>query len=116
MLREYTAWAVALGAVDRWCAAVRAAGTPIPHLALREAGLAPSLGWATERTIVEPVEVDRWMPSSGGGGFDGGGGAAGVDQSDPAPGVAGAAPGERAFARTTDVAAPPSAEGGPPAC
>lgn len=77
VLREYTAWAVALGAVDRWCAAVRAAGTPIPHLALREAGLAPSLGWATERTIVEPVEVDRWMPSSGGGGFDGGGGGGG---------------------------------------
>lgn len=75
VLREYTAWAVALGAVDRWCAAVRAAGTAIPDIALREVGLAPSLGSATVRTTVAPVEVDSWMSSGGGssgGGGDGG--------------------------------------------
>jgi hypothetical protein len=66
VLREYTAWAVAVGEIDRWANAVRAS-TAIPA----EAGLsyvymAPLLFASTASTSTAPS-------SSGGSGFSGGG-------------------------------------------
>jgi uncharacterized membrane protein len=69
VLREYTAWAVAVGEVDRWSRAVAASASA----ATPDAGystMAPWLWTATAATITEPKS------SSGGdgGGWSGGGG------------------------------------------
>ena len=69
VLREYTAWAVALGEIDRWARAV-SASTAIPQEAgLSYAYMAPALMVATSSTAT--------APSSSGGGFSGGGGVGG---------------------------------------
>jgi hypothetical protein len=66
VLREYTAWAVALGEIDRWSRAVRAS-TAIPADAgLSYAYLAPALMMSTMSASTAPS-------SSGGGGSFGGG-------------------------------------------
>ena len=70
VLREYTAWAVALGEIDRWERAV-AGSTAIPQ----EAGIgyvhmAPMLAHSASRASTAPS-------SSGGGGGGGGGGSVG---------------------------------------
>ena len=71
VLREYTAWAVALGEVDRWSSAVKSAGVAVADSdAMRYAALAPSLPSAASKTSVAPS-------SSGGGGRVGGGGGGG---------------------------------------
>jgi hypothetical protein len=71
VLREYTAWALALGEIDRWSRAVRAS-TAIPAEAgLSYAYLAPALMLSTMSTSTAPS-------SSGGGGFGGGFGGGGV--------------------------------------
>ena len=72
VLREYTAWAVAVGEVDRWSRAVKSAGVAVADPdAMRYAVLAPSLSSATSSTSVAPSS------SSGGGGGVGGGGGGG---------------------------------------
>ena len=69
VLREYTAWAVAVGEIDRWQRAV-AASTAIPQEAgLSYVTMAPALVHATSSTAT--------APSSSGGGFSGGGGVGG---------------------------------------
>jgi len=69
VLREYTAWAVAVGEIDRWSRVVAASGAardPAGHYA----AIAPSLYTATSATSTEPS-------SSNGGGGGGGGGSVG---------------------------------------
>ena len=74
VLREYTAWALALGEIDRWADAVRAApGIPPGTAGLSYAYMGPSLLASTSAASTAPSS------SSGGGGFGGGsvGGGAG---------------------------------------
>ncbi|HEY8523687.1 MAG TPA: DUF2207 domain-containing protein [Acidimicrobiales bacterium] len=75
LLREYTAWAVALGEIDRWSRAVKAS-TAIPEDAgLGYVHMAPQLVTSTTRTATAPSSSG----GGGGGGFSGsvGGGAGG---------------------------------------
>lgn len=69
VLREYTAWAVALGEIDRWQRAVQAS-TVTDTAALSYVHVAPALMASTARTATAPS-------SSGGGGSVGGGGGGG---------------------------------------
>jgi hypothetical protein len=69
VLREYTAWAVAVGEVDHWSRAVAAAGLPPTTSGLSTALLAGSLMSSTSHTAA--------APSSSGGGFGGGVGGGG---------------------------------------
>lgn len=66
VLREYTAWAVALGEIDRWQRAVSAASIAPETAGLSYAFLAPLLLSSTISAATAPS-------SSGGGGFGGGG-------------------------------------------
>lgn len=78
-LRDYTAWAVALGEVDRWSKAVKeaqAAGTHIAPQALYFANAAPSLNRATASAATAPSKSGG-SSGGGGGGFSGGGGGGG---------------------------------------
>lgn len=67
VLREYSAWAVALGAADAWTKAVESSNIPHPELALR----GPLLVHTSSRSF----DTSRVPPSSSGGsgGFGGGG-------------------------------------------
>jgi uncharacterized membrane protein YgcG len=69
-LREYTAWAVAVGEVDRWSRAVAASAAARDPAVAGYAAVGPSLAAATAATSREPS-------SSGGGGGGGGGGSVG---------------------------------------
>jgi hypothetical protein len=71
VLREYTAWAVAVGEIDRWSRVVAASGAARDPEAVRYAAIAPSLYTATSATSTEPSS------SNGGGGGGGGGGSVG---------------------------------------
>ena len=74
VLREYTAWAVALGEVDRWSRAV-AASTAIPQQAgLGYAYMAPMLISSTSSTATAPSSSGGGGGGSVGGGGGGGGG------------------------------------------
>ncbi len=66
VLREYTAWAVAVGEIDRWQRAVSAASIAPETAGLAYAYMAPLLLSSTTSAATEPS-------SSGGGGFGGGG-------------------------------------------
>lgn len=75
VLREYTAWAVAVGEVDRWARSVAAAGTAIP----RDSGLgyvymAPMLMASTSAASTAPSSSGGGGGGSVGGGGGGGGG------------------------------------------
>ena len=72
VLREYTAWAVALGEIDRWSRAVAASSIPPDTPGVRYAHLGPALVSSTSSTATPPS-------SSGGGGGGGsfGGGSVG---------------------------------------
>jgi hypothetical protein len=70
VLREYTAWAVAVGEIDRWSRVVAASGAARDPEAVRYATMAPALYTATSATSKEPS-------SSGNGGGGGGGGVGG---------------------------------------
>ena len=70
VLREYTAWAVAVGEIDRWSRVVAASGAARDPAAVHYATIAPSLHTATSATSTEPS-------SSNGGGGGGGGGSVG---------------------------------------
>jgi hypothetical protein len=74
LLREYTAWAVAVGEIDRWARAV-AASTVIPQSAgLHYAHMAPVLVSSTSSTATAPSSSGS---GGGGGGVGGGGGGGG---------------------------------------
>jgi len=79
VLREYTAWAVAVGEVDRWSRAVAGSASA----ATPEAGystMAPWLWTATAATITEPKSSgggDGGWSGGGGGGVGGGAGGGG---------------------------------------
>ncbi len=70
LLREYSAWAVALGAADAWTAAIRSSNIPEPNVALAGplAVYAHSSAFASARTA--PTSSG----GGGGGGVGGGGG------------------------------------------
>jgi hypothetical protein len=69
VLREYTAWALALGEIDRWTRAVSASSLIPPETAgLHWVYLAPLLVASTSTTSVAPSSS-----GGGGGGFGGGG-------------------------------------------
>jgi Predicted membrane protein (DUF2207) C-terminal domain/Predicted membrane protein (DUF2207) N-terminal domain len=71
VLREYTAWAVAVGEIDRWQRAVSAASIAPETTGLAYAYMAPLLLSSTTSAATAPS-------SSGGGGFGGGFGGGGV--------------------------------------
>jgi hypothetical protein len=68
-LREYTAWAVAVGELDRWSRAVAASAAAGADPAVRYPALAPAL--------VAGTSASSAPPSSGGSGGGGGGGVGG---------------------------------------
>jgi hypothetical protein len=79
VLREYTAWAVAVGEVDRWSRAVAgSAAAPADPDALRFATIAPSLSTAAAASTIKPSSSngDGWG-GGGGGGVGGGAGGGG---------------------------------------
>jgi hypothetical protein len=69
VLREYTAWAVAVGEIDRWSRVVATSGAARDPEAVRFAAIAPALHTATAATSTEPSSRN----GSGGGGSVGGG-------------------------------------------
>lgn len=73
-LLEYTAWAVALGAADRWAQAVRASSVASLDPGVSSAVMASSLVSATRTASVAPSSSSG---GSGGGGVGGGGGGGG---------------------------------------
>jgi uncharacterized membrane protein len=74
VLREYTAWAVAVGEVDRWARAV-AASSAIPQQAgLGYVHMAPMLISTTSSTATAPSSSGGGGGGSVGGGGGGGGG------------------------------------------
>jgi hypothetical protein len=70
VLREYTAWAVAVGEIDRWSRVVAASGAARDAEAVRYAAMAPSLHSAASATSTRPSSSNG---GSGGGGSVGGG-------------------------------------------
>ena len=70
VLREYTAWAVAVGEIDRWSRVVAASTAARDPEAVRYTTIAPALYTATSAASTEPS-------SSNGGGGGGGGGSVG---------------------------------------
>jgi hypothetical protein len=72
-LREYTAWAVAVGELGRWSRAVAASSVgAVDPVAARYPRLAPAMFSDTSRSSTKPSSG-----GSGGGGFGGGGGGVG---------------------------------------
>ncbi|NND74535.1 MAG: DUF2207 domain-containing protein, partial [Ilumatobacter sp.] len=69
LLREYSAWAVALGAADAWRAAIEASNIDHPDVALR--------GPLFVHTAASSFRSAHTPPSSSGGGGGGGGGVGG---------------------------------------
>jgi hypothetical protein len=65
LVREYSAWAVALGAAEAWSKAVKASNIPDPQVSLSGPLLLYSAGSA--------FSSSRTAPSSSGGGGGGGG-------------------------------------------
>jgi len=68
VLREYTAWALALGEINRWSNAVAAAAIPPDVAGVSYAYIGPMLMMSTMSTATAPSSS-----GSGGGGFGGGG-------------------------------------------
>jgi predicted membrane protein DUF2207 len=73
VLREYTAWAVAVGEIDRWSRVVASSGAARDPDAVRYAAIAPTLYTAAAATSTEPSSSN----GGGGGGGSVGGGAGG---------------------------------------
>lgn len=77
VLREYTAWAVAVGEIDRWRRAVESS-TVIPDTPdLRYVALAPVLHSSTSTASTAPSSSGSGSGGFGGGGVGGGGGGGG---------------------------------------
>ena len=70
LLREYSAWAVALGAADAWGRALADSNVPAPERSLASPMLLYSMGPSFDSTRIAPS-------ASGGGGSFGGGGFSG---------------------------------------
>jgi hypothetical protein len=75
VLREYTAWAVAVGEIDRWSRAMAASAVPVDPDAYRYAAIAPVLSSAASASSVAPSSSGSG--GGGGGGVGGGGGGGG---------------------------------------
>jgi Predicted membrane protein (DUF2207) len=76
-LREYTAWAVAVGEVDRWSRAVAASAAARDPAVASYAVIGPSLASATAATSREPSSSGGSGGGGGGGGVGGGAGGGG---------------------------------------
>ncbi len=74
VLRQYTAWAVAVGEIDHWSQAVARSGAIVDPVAANYALIAPSLARMTSTTSVKPSSSGG---GGGGGGVGGGGGGGG---------------------------------------
>jgi hypothetical protein len=74
LLREYTAWAVAVGEVDRWSRACSAASIAPSTAGLGYALMAPHIGLAASHASTAPSSSSG---GGGGGGVGGGGGGGG---------------------------------------
>jgi len=79
VLREYTAWAVALGEIDRWARAVAASSIPPDTPGVRYVHMAPVLVASTSSTATPPSSSGggRGGGSFGGGSVGGGAGGGG---------------------------------------
>lgn len=75
VLREYTAWAVAVGEIDRWERAVGAAGAIPESAGLGYVHMAPVLAASTQSSATAPSSSSS--SGGGGGGSVGGGGGGG---------------------------------------
>jgi hypothetical protein len=78
VLREYTAWAVAVGEIDRWQRAVAASSVIPEEAGISYAYLAPSLLYSTSVAATAPSSSSRGGGGFGGGSVGGGGGGGGV--------------------------------------
>ena len=72
LLREYSAWAVALGAAEAWSRAL--ASSNVPQSAVAAAGplIVPSIGPSIQSTHTRPAPTGGGLGGSSGGGFSGG--------------------------------------------
>ena len=77
MLGEYTAWAVALGEIDRWSNAVAAAAIPPDVAGVSYAYIGPMLMMSTMSTATAPSSSGGGVGGFGGGGVGGGAGGGG---------------------------------------
>lgn len=77
MLREYTAWAVALGEVDRWSDACAKASIAPSTAGLGYALMAPHIASSARTAATEPSSSGSGGGGGGGGGVGGGGGGGG---------------------------------------
>lgn len=79
LLREYSAWAVALGAADAWSDAIRSSNLPDPDVIARTGPLVMYASASTFRsTHVAPSSSGAGGGGGGGVGGGGGGGSSGV--------------------------------------
>jgi uncharacterized membrane protein len=77
VLGQYTAWAVAIGEIDRWCSVVAAsAWCDSDPAGRRYSRMAPYLPLAARSSAVEPASSGS--SSGGGGGWSGGGSGGGA--------------------------------------
>ncbi len=77
VLRQYTAWAVAVGELDRWSRVAAASATAVDPADARYLRIAPSLPSAARSSMVRPSSSGGSSFSGGGGGGGGVGGGAG---------------------------------------
>jgi uncharacterized membrane protein YgcG len=77
VLREYTAWAVALGEVDHWSKAMSAAGNIVDPSSMAMIGYAPFIVSRTSSTSTQPTSSGSGGGGSFGGGSSGSGGGGG---------------------------------------
>jgi hypothetical protein len=74
VLRQYTAWAVAVGELDRWSRAVAASATAADPIGVRYSRAAVWLPDSTSETLIEPTRSSGDGGGRSGGGWSGGGG------------------------------------------
>ena len=77
VLREYTAWALAVGEIDRWSKAVKASTVPPDSAGVRYAYMGPLLISSTTSTATAPSSSGSGGGSFGGGSIGGGAGGGG---------------------------------------
>jgi uncharacterized membrane protein YgcG len=74
VLREYSAWAVALGAADAWSKAISSSNIPDPSVAMSGPMLIHTMGSTFSSTHIAPSTSSGSSGGFGGGGTGGGGG------------------------------------------
>jgi hypothetical protein len=77
VLREYTAWALAVGEIDRWSRAVQASAIPPDTAGVRYAYMAPLLISSTSSAATAPSSSGSGSGGFGGGSIGGGAGGGG---------------------------------------